>query len=122
MPDLFEMQKDLAKARRNKVLFLLGGIALFVVGVALIVLYLAHRELPSLLLGLVSFVWGAILLTQSLKVRDIEELIETRIAQCPVPEDEGEAEAADAEETESTEGAGDAEDTEGAGEGDRHGP
>jgi len=75
-----KIQEDLRKARRNKVIYLVAGLGLFGVGAVLFVIFIAGREVPSLLMGCVAFIWGALLVNQALRSRDIEDMIEEGIA------------------------------------------
>lgn len=75
-----EIQEDLRKARRNKVIYLVAGLGLFGVGVLLLVIFITGREVPSLLMGFVAFIWGALLVNQALRSRDIEDMIEEGLA------------------------------------------
>ena len=75
-----DIQEDLRKARRNKVIYMVAGLGLFGTGVALFVIFIAGREVPSLLMGCVAFIWGALLVYQALRSRDMENMIEERIA------------------------------------------
>lgn len=75
-----EIQEDLRKARRNKVIYLVAGLGLFGTGVALFVIFITGREVPSLLMGCVAFIWGALLVNQALRSREIEDMIEEGLA------------------------------------------
>ena len=95
------MREDLLKAGRNKKIYLAAGLGLFGLGVALFVFFFVRRDLPALLLGCIAFVWGALLVNQALRTRDIEDMIEARIA-----ETEGETETQEREPGEPANGAG----------------
>ena len=74
------INEDQRKARRNKVIYLVAGLGLFGVGAVLFVIFIAGREVPSLLMGFVALIWGALLVNQALRSRDIEDMIEEGIA------------------------------------------
>lgn len=75
-PDIEASPEDLKKARRRKIYFLLGGLVLFAIGVALLIAFMFRRDWKAAILGVVAFIWGALLLNQSMRERELED--ETR--------------------------------------------
>lgn len=80
---LEEMREDLRKVRRTGTICFYGAIGTFVLGVALIILFLIKEQVPSLLLGIAGFVWAAVLLNQFLKSREMEDRISAMIDKVP---------------------------------------
>lgn len=126
MVELDQAREDLRKTRARRIIYTLLGAGLVVIGIVLVVLYLDGREMPTLVLGIASFFWAAMILFQAVKTRDLEVLILARVEEltCPgdgaatepaVPEGEGGAGDPAGVDLEYT-GAGDSDDGGGAGE------
>jgi len=77
--DIREVERDLKKVARSKTLFAVSGFFLFVLAVVLLVLFVTSRELSSILLCIASFIFGALLLNQALRSRELEDMIEKRL-------------------------------------------
>lgn len=88
--------KDLKRVSRNKYIYLVAGLVMFALGVALFVYFIVGRNVPALLLGCVGFVWGALLLNQALRSRDLEDLIDTRLREMESRESGSKGESSDA--------------------------
>ncbi|MBN2168568.1 MAG: hypothetical protein JW738_04935 [Actinobacteria bacterium] len=74
-----EALKEINKARKWKAFFLVFAAGLFVVGSALVVLFVTRNEIPALLLGIVAFIWSAVMINQLLKTNNLIGLINARI-------------------------------------------
>jgi hypothetical protein len=73
MVETIEKKLDPRKAKRYRILFLLGGIGMFGICGALVWIFTDRRELPALLLGVVALFWAVVLIYQSLKMREFED-------------------------------------------------
>jgi hypothetical protein len=95
-----EMLADLRKARIRKFIYFFAGIGLFVLGVALLAAFaVRRRDWGALILGVIGFVWGAIMLNQARHTRDIEEMIRQKLEELEAagaPQDSGASEPAGA--------------------------
>jgi hypothetical protein len=79
MIDHSEIEEDCGKVRRRKIIYLAAGLGMFALGSVLFVLFIFQRSVPEMLLGAVAFIWGAILVNQALRCRDIEDNINVRL-------------------------------------------
>lgn len=79
MVDEREIQEDLRKVSQRKVIYLCSGIGLFAIGAALMITFMIRRELPALLLCVVALIWGALLLNQALRTRDLQDTLTERL-------------------------------------------
>jgi hypothetical protein len=76
-----EMVRDLHREKIYAVVYLLGGVGLFGVGVALVVIFGVRKDIPALILGIVAFIWSVLLVVQSRKTRKLVKVIEARAAE-----------------------------------------
>lgn len=83
-----EVEEDLRKTKLQKILFLFGGLGLFALAIALFVTFMFRREVPALILACVALIFGALLLNQSMRTREIEDMISARLSALPVLEGE----------------------------------
>ncbi|MBN1288755.1 MAG: hypothetical protein JXA49_03855 [Actinobacteria bacterium] len=74
-----EILKEIDKAKKWKAFFMIFAAGLFVVGAVLVVLFVAGDDIPALLLGIVSFVWSAVMINQLLKTNELIDLMNARI-------------------------------------------
>ena len=76
-----ETLTDLRKARVRKFVYFGAGIGLFCLGMALLVMFLLKRPFDwgALVLAIIGSFWGAIMLNQAMRAREIEDLIRARL-------------------------------------------
>ncbi len=73
------MKEELRKARIFKVIYLLAGLGLFVLGVSLLVMLIIRRDLPALFLAIGGFIFGALMMNQALRQREREDTLEAQL-------------------------------------------
>lgn len=107
MVEFEETSEDLRKIKIRLAIYLIGGIGLAVLGIALLITYGVRRELPALMLGAVGIFWSAMLIYQTVKTRPLVRLLQakmdeeqTAVDTTSHEEDEEEAAAVESEEEE----------------------
>lgn len=78
-----EVEEDLRKVKLQKLLFLFGGLGLFALAIALFINFMVRREVPGLILACVALIFGALLLNQSMRTREIEDMISEKLESIP---------------------------------------
>lgn len=75
-----EVLADLRKARVRKFVYFGAGIGLFLLSTALLVMFfIKRRDWGALALSVVGFIWGAVLLNQSMRARGEEDQAAARL-------------------------------------------
>jgi hypothetical protein len=82
------LKEELRKARIFKVIYLLAGLGLFVLGVSLLVMLIIRRDLPALFLAIGGFIFGALMMNQALRQREREDTLEAQLESLSSARDE----------------------------------
>lgn len=92
-----ETLKEIDKAKKRHILYVILLILVFTAGVALLVIFTTRNELPALLMSIAAWVWCALLIYQIFKTRELVALMNTHISRLDddrPPEDGGAADGA----------------------------
>jgi hypothetical protein len=79
-----EMREDLRQVRIRKVIYLLGGLGILGLSVALAVIFFVNRDWPAIILAAVGAFWCVVLAQQAWRTRRLESLIREHRENAPV--------------------------------------